>query len=514
MSLHSDNDLRRAVAAAVGRDEDSEVLSDGMLPTIRELLASLDGKGVRYCHWKSNIRLAECLAGIGDLDLLVDRQDAAAFQAALAENGFKLTVWRHGMGHPGVFHAFVLDPHRSELVHVHAYFDIVTGDSLVKNYRLPIESMLLQGTHRLHGVPVPTPETELVMFVLRVALKHTSPLEAWLANRDYASISQELAWLRGRADQIAAEALWSSWIPGAGQRMFRELLEAISDHGAVMRRLRLGLKVARLLRGYRRLGTAAMAILQLRHAALLGMRRFRRRRELALQTGGAIIAVVGPKATGKSTLSTAAADRLGGHLDVWQVHVGKPPATALTVLPACLVPLARRLFPKERSGEYEAPERRADGRYSLLYIVRMTLLAHDRRALLRRMWRAAANGSIVIADRFPSMTIGAADSSRFDDDTIRNCRSRVKRWLMRRERAFYESLPQPDVVIRLSVPIDTAIRRDAQRVKEDAPDRAAVERRRDMESIAEYSGNVIRLNTDGPFVETLNAFMKAVWARI
>jgi hypothetical protein len=90
-----------------------------------------------------------------------------------------------------------------------------------------------------------------------------------------------------------------------------------------------------------------------------------------------IVALVGPKATGKSTIAHVLETRLGSHLDVVRIHAGKPPATALTLLPRLLVPAARLLFSKERTGEYEKPERRREKRYSLLYVLRMAMLAYN-----------------------------------------------------------------------------------------------------------------------------------------
>ena len=57
---------------------------------IPALTEALGVRGVRYCHWKSNVRLAESLAGDGDLDILVRRSDAEPFFAALIDSGFKL----------------------------------------------------------------------------------------------------------------------------------------------------------------------------------------------------------------------------------------------------------------------------------------------------------------------------------------------------------------------------------------------------------------------------------------
>ena len=67
---------------------------------IRSFFKSLEQKGVRYCHWKSNIRLEKTLAAAEDIDLLVDARHAKLFYAALLENGLKLTHSRSGIGHP------------------------------------------------------------------------------------------------------------------------------------------------------------------------------------------------------------------------------------------------------------------------------------------------------------------------------------------------------------------------------------------------------------------------------
>lgn len=86
----------------------ADMLMGKTLSSIRGLLGSLDHMGVRHCNWKSNIRLPECLAGEEDLDLLVHRQDVAAYLAAHNENGFKLAASRRGTRHPSVIHAFAL----------------------------------------------------------------------------------------------------------------------------------------------------------------------------------------------------------------------------------------------------------------------------------------------------------------------------------------------------------------------------------------------------------------------
>lgn len=490
-----------------------EPRSPSLAQPFRLLLTALDRGGVRYCHWKSNHRLARALAGEEDLDLLAHREDAGLFLAALAESGFKRATSRGGLDHSGVFHALALDKEGGKLLHVHAYFRVVGGDSLVKSYRLPVETLLLSHCGRLHELPVPAPEAELAVFVLRIALKHASLVEMVMANRQYRAVLEELEWLTSQADQDRAGRLFAAMVPGPTRpELFFRLLKAIGSQRALSRRILLGLRLAWRLRGLRRLGPAASAWSRLWRVAVLGAGRVSGRKDIVLETGGLIVALVGPKATGKSTLASGLADRLAAYLPVKRIHAGKPPATFLSVAPRSLLPLARRLFPNERPSAYEAAEDPPKRRYSLLYVLRMTLLAYDRHVLLRRSGRAAAAGTIVISDRYPSDTPGAIDSSCFDQQTQEACRSPLSRWLMGIEHRLHVSLPRPGLVLRLGTPVEVAIRRDAERSKQESADAAAVIRRWPLETRGEFDGTpVVLLRTCAPLAETLRVAMQAVW---
>lgn len=492
---------------------------DRLLPTgcpaaVRALVAGLEARGVRFCHWKSNLRLEEALAGADDLDLLARREDAVGLLAAALEAGFRPAVSRGRMGHPGVIHAYALNDDASGLVHLHAYFGVVTGDSLVKSYRLPIEDDLLAGGRRLHGLPVPPPEAELALFALRILLKHADPVEIAMVARGEAETRRELRWLTARADLSEAEALWRAWLAAVDPPRLADALAAVEAGGARgrLRRVRLGLRLSRALRDRRRIGPAAAWVERALRVWRMLRNRRAGRRDLTLQTGGLVVAMVGPKGVGKSTLGGEIARRLGRDLDLVRVHVGRPPATWLSLGPRLLTPLARRLFRSERSGEYEKPERRASGRWSLLFVLRMTLLAYDRRALLRRCWREAASGAIVVTDRYPSQTRGAIDSGVFDAAAAAAERSVLKRWLMRREQALCRGVPGPQLVLRLEASPETAVRRDAARDKPGGPDADAVRRRWGMETCGDFgTAPVAPIDTDRPLADSAAAAARAIW---
>jgi thymidylate kinase len=285
--------------------------------------------------------------------------------------------------------------------------------------------------------------------------------------------------------------------------------------GGLLARIAMGMRIARALRYDRRLGHLAAACSRLLRISKHYAVRLRRRRNLTLLSGGAWIALVGPKGTGKSTLVKLLAKRLGKNLDVTTIHLGKPPATWLSFLPRLLLPLLRRLRPNERLREYEKPERRAQRRYSSLFVIGKLLVAFDRRRLLTRTMRAAASGTIVISDRCPATNATGLDGSAFDDLAVANERSRFKRRLMEWERTIYRRLPTPRLVLKLNAPIETALRRDLTRRKAGGPDPIAIQRRWALESGAEYARSMVMpIDTDGDIEATLQAAMACVWRSV
>ncbi|HKZ02379.1 MAG TPA: hypothetical protein VJ180_09075, partial [Pyrinomonadaceae bacterium] len=89
------------------------------LKTVIDLFQALDARGVRYCHWKSNLRLKLGLRGQTDLDLLVDPEHARDFREVLEEHQVKLVLAPPGKHYPAVENYLGLDPTAGKLFHLH-----------------------------------------------------------------------------------------------------------------------------------------------------------------------------------------------------------------------------------------------------------------------------------------------------------------------------------------------------------------------------------------------------------
>jgi thymidylate kinase len=477
------------------------------------LFAALERHGIRHCHWKSNVRLDRTLCGLEDIDVLVHPADADEFQRVINECGFKLTVSRIGAGHPGVLHALAWDAEIGRLLDLHAYHQLISGDSFVKSFRFRVEDELLLRTTRLMDVRIPDPSSELVLFLLRILLKHVSFIEIAKVHSHYEECIDELAWLEKRSDAVEAAALCQKWFP-AIRIPLQQMIDCVRS-GSPVERTIMGMRIAWALRRERRIGhvaaTCSRALRVGKHYAV----RLRGRRNLTLLSGGAWVALVGPKGTGKSTLVRLLEKRLGKNLDVKTIHLGKPPATWVSFLPRLMLPLLRKLRPGERLREYEKPERREQRNYSTLFVLGKLLVALDRRSLLTRTMRATASGTIVISDRCPATNSTGLDGSAFDDLAVARQRSPLKRRLMEWERSIYRGLPAPRLVLKLNAPIETALQRDLTRRKAGGPDPMAIQRRWALESGAQYSrSSVCSIDTEKGLEETLRTAMACVWRSV
>jgi thymidylate kinase len=440
------------------------------------LLDSFGRAGVIYSHWKSNMDLAQAAAGETDLDLLVDRRSLAQALAILSQLGFKAAVARWGANPPSIRHYYGLDPDIRELVHVHLFSRVLTGESYVKSHVFPFEAMLLDNAHYAGQMRTTSKPAELVLFTLRMFIKYGSLPDLLSLRKKSESLKAELHWLQDGGDLSGALSLLREHCPVMDEHLFHRCVETLDSDRPLISRMVLAGQVRRQLKVYSKYTTFGrpLAYGQLLWAELR-RRMGRVRRNKVLQAGGAVVAIVGADATGKSTLVTETERWLGDTFTVRAVHAGKPPSSWLTAPINLALVLLRKLMPSRQSvqarkqtfeDEPDPSEHRFRGLSSLPYALRAVALAWDRRQLTARARRLAAEGEIVICDRYPSRTTGAMDSPRLEaEQTKAGPAAAFYNRLVQLETRLYEQIPPPDVVLKLTVSLETALKRNNGRDK-------------------------------------------------
>jgi thymidylate kinase len=349
-------------------------------------------------------------------------------------------------------------------------------------------------------------------------LKHASLLEYLLLRHGdrsgYTELREELASLLVDDSSARASRLLADWLLPIQSELFCECIDALQKDAPFIDRFRLALRVRRQLRMYNRFPPLAAAC---RQATMFLTRIFRRLGDAGktkqFASGGALIAFVGPEATGKSTLVHETVCWLGKVFGVSTAHLGKPPSTWLTFAPNLVLPLLRKATPQHRMSRVQhSPGGEDAGPVSLLYALRAVLLAWDRRALAVKVRRKAAQGGIVICDRYPSVVVGAMDSARLKVPVGAGWRNKLLGFLARIENHLYRLVPPPDTVIRLTVPVEVAIARNQERQKKGKEADAYVLRRHTIDTVPTFPmSRTIELDSNQPRAQTINAARQIVW---
>ncbi len=491
--------------------------SPPILPALAELFEALDRQGLRYCHWKSNLRLEWGLAGRTDLDLLVDPRHEQPFKRVLGGLGIKPLLAPVPKRYPGLEHYLGFDPQTGRLFHLHVHFALVLGEQFVKNYSLPLEKQFLDASRFCYGVKVPPPELELIVLVLRALLKYRDRdgIKDLLGIRSPGipdHILNEIIWLLEKTTLEQAEETLKTLPLEIKPGTVTAFLETMRDDPRDGRRLlRLRAQVRRMLRPYQRRSRLISTLAYFRalaHKALV--QRARPDKQMTLPGRGLTLALVGVDGAGKSTLADELARWLRWKVDTPCYYLGSKQPSAWTKLSYVLFRILRR-------GHREISAKLGEDNLivKMLLNLRQVFLAchylsvgYDRLGRYRRGVREAVRGSVVVFDRFPF-------ASPLDGPEIHLIDGgRLVQWMAKAEQRLYRRFEPVDLLVLLDASPEVSLRRKPDHAPETIQAKhaalAALKSRLETEPGWEW----VTLDADAPFDEVLLQLKRRVWAAL
>ncbi len=316
---------------------------------------------IRYCRWKSHLDLSRVLSGQGDLDLLVDRNDVDALLRVAEQLGFKQVKSCFEPANAHERHLYGLDPATGTLLHLHVHSSLFGKDHAFAALVPSLEELVLRhctpdiGAGLLEGMPVVQPRAELILFVL-CTLDHYSRLGQLprLATKG-PTLQAKLDALLAADSSQSWRTLLAVWLPSLPPALFAQCLATLCVPTSGLCRFILARRLMRQL-GHGGFALPRLNVARLR--SLLGAAWWRlghdRGSPKQLIRGGAVIAIVGPDASGKSTMVGEAAQWLGNVFRVQTAHLGKPPSAWLTLVPNLLLRFMRVVTPQLRTSRHDA----------------------------------------------------------------------------------------------------------------------------------------------------------------
>lgn len=470
-----------------------------MLGVIRAFLDGVDGRGVSYCHWKSNLALDRSLAGKADLDLLVDEADREEFEKVLADIGAVEVVNIGPKWLPGLEDWLALDRSTGRIVHLHVHYRLVLGEQRVKNHRLPIEEFVLQRTRVLDDVRVPTAEVETLLLFIRSLLKSTNRMcLRTIAGRRSTpfpdTISSELDWLLESCDDPSViEAATASGLPIDVDQLADYLIRARAGRLGPWYVLRARRKLLHdlrpLLRGPRSWGAMRKIWLRLRFTRIA--RKLRPIPAKRVVGRAPYVAFVGADGSGKSTLTADIARWPGAKLSTVAIFNGQPKRD---VVVRSLRRLSQRV-PTDSTSGLNGPKVLLNLRF-----------AATRLRLHRQARQLNGQGITVVSDRYPMPEFWdmdlPMDGPRLLDHESDGGYVGV---LAQEERRRYTRIGRPDLVVVLDAPFEVLSER-----KPDTPPDQHREKVAAVNALA-GSGRYRSISVTRPYDEVLLEAKGAVW---
>jgi hypothetical protein len=484
-------------------------------PVLLVLLSAFHREKISYCYWKSSRRVPAVLDGESDVDLLVAREDQHRAQAVLLARGFKHFPPVTGQDHPAISSFLDYDERSGQLIHVHFHVHLIVGERLLKNYRLPLEHIVLARAvaHPTLPIRILDPASEAILLVVRACLelRRLDPmtLRGWQATTHKFELDRrELA---ARVDRIELRS-------AAAQLLSEELAEPVANafyneqplerQAALRRRMTRHFASHRTYNAFEaRIRSAGRAMLwaagHLNKRLLHAPRPWNRR----TPGGGCVVAILGVDGSGKSTSVAAMRAWLGSEIDVVPIYFGTGDGRPSLLLRPfkLMMPLITRMLRRKPKGASHGKLSDHAPRllYSALLMVWATVVALDKRKKLIAARRGASRGLVVVADRYPQDQILG-----FNDGPLLTRLTAAPRWLRRFEANAYalaERLP-PDLVIKLVVTPETAARREP-----DMDPAVIRERITALPRLQFPRSRVVSVDAERPLADVLRAIKHEIW---
>lgn len=456
-----------------------------------KFLGILDKEQVEYVSWKNNHEIFDCLKGNGDLDILIGSASEMRFRILAQESGW-LELKNSVAQFHSVSHFYRVSP-IGKVFHLHVYFDVVTGESWLKEFILPLKEFLISERVMCpkYKIWVLGNKAQAYIFLIRHFLKTGSFTSRFLYWQEIDSYRSE--WLLcGTSPEDLC---------GFGPIALDSYL-ADSGIGDEFRAPRLldSIRFRLTMLKYCRFALFSLPILRLKSFSRRALNKILFKEKKKFLGRGMIIAISGADGAGKSSMIAGLNKSFSTFQSCYVYTLGKPQGSVVEFI-RTLVTSKKRSINIEKNKAFKE--------MGLKKALASVVLGFLRLRKAKRARAIADEGNLVLVDRWPTNKFGKMDSPKILSDISSS-------WLLKMmaqlEKRTYEKIPRADLCFYLKVSIDTAVSRNETRVKIGKETKSEIVTRHiDNKDVVPLSNKIIEFQNEGPFNEKFFELHSIIW---
>ena len=478
------------------------------LAKIYEVFSKFDEHNVVYCHWKSIDHLEATYRGDTDIDALFARNQRSLIETILAGCGFVRMDTVVLRAYPGIMDYVALDEESGKWVHLHLHYYLNMGDRWVKSFHLNLEDFILK--NRIWNESFQTftvnPHDELSLLIARMSLKSRVPFSYQESKNELAFLVDEIVKVEKPQSSFELTPVWQETVDMFYSGAPHDL-DIVNTKGRSLRRE---------FSTFRRLSYLHFILLSSLRATYRYNVEFRRRFLLrynygrrSIPHGGYIVAFVGIDGSGKTTGIRRLEKFFKLQVNVEKTFLGNGLSGASLFRRVLFKSLSKvRAWKKHK--KYRSNQATDPSSPPLYYLLWLLITLIEKRRNFKRTLQSAANGNLVLVDRWPQNIIeNTLDGRRI---TKRENMSVLERYLYRLESDIISLSERyrPDLVIKMLVTPSVAMARKPNEFSE----KVANDNLKLLENMDYISSNTVIINADLSIVEVDEQCKKLIWNTI
>jgi thymidylate kinase len=430
-----------------------------VLKKVKTFIQEIDTLNIKYCHFKSNEHIDAAVSGDTDLDILFDYNHYDRIKELLLKHGFVKfnTVWF--VSYPYVEDYIAID--EGKVIHIHAHFKLVLGESKVKSYILPWDEEILKNRVYMdeYGIYASNPIDEMLLLIVRTAFKLPNQSINYDKKRDVIDARREFEWLKNRVSKEDINNLavvkFGKGIIHSTEKIYEvninyENIKSFYDFAkSELDKFRRYSYIQSKIIKYSRRFVQILALVKKKFNIFQSIKNHR-----TPNGEGVVVAIMGADGSGKSTQVKMVKNILSKKMDVRYMYMGSGNGPASWHRD--ILKLIKNILMKNKNKNTHTVSKNKNKKpnKSILKIVFHVLyslsLAFEKKSKLKKIRSYKNKGMIVLTDRYPQTQING-----FNDGPLLSEYRFSKNIILRKIAKFeqiqykYAEIVYPDIVIKL-----------------------------------------------------------------